>query len=409
MPPLKKILPLLILAAAIGGFVALKMTRPVQPPVAAVERVWRVETVTVQRAAASPVLSLTGRVESPELTRLAASMAARVLRVRVREGDAVTAGAVLAELDPRDIAPRVAQAQGSVDELKASIASEHLRHRTDRDQTATEQGLVKLATEEVARFERLRREGFYSQAAVDQGRANLARQELALRSRELAIADHEARLAQLQARLVRAEADWAQAKLAEARSRVTAPFAGVVARVEVAAGDQVGANQALLSLYPWSALEIRAKIPAPYQDEFMRLGGVQGEAVLNDARLPVRLTRLAGAADARGLDAFFALQKGADRLRLGSLVALDVARGSVPDAVVLPYDALYAGRTVYRVKDNRLEGVTVTVVGELPGEKSGAPSQVVLRAPELKTGDAVMRTHLPNAVTGLRVEVPVRK
>lgn len=409
MPGLKKILPLLILAAGIGGFALLKMTRPAQPPVTVAQRVWRVDAVTVQPALIAPILSLSGRVESPEQTRLAAPAAARVLRVRVREGDSVQAGTVLVELDPRDIAPRVAQAQAMVDELKAARASEQLRHRADLDQIAAEQGLLKLAAEEVARYERLRREGFYSQAAVDQVRANHSRQVLALRNRELAIADHEARLSQVQARLDRAEADLAQARLIEERSRVTAPFSGVVSKLEVAVGDQVGTNQVLLSLYPWSAMEIRAMIPAPYQDEFMRMGPVQGEVVLTEERLPVRLTRLAGAADARGLDAFFAVGRAAHHLRVGSLVSLFVTRAPVSDAVALPYDALYSGRTVYRIKDQHLEAVPVTVVGELPAERSGASSRVVLRASDLKAGDVVMRTHLPNAVTGLRVAIQGQK
>jgi biotin carboxyl carrier protein len=401
--------PLLILAGSIGGFVALKMTRPVQPLVPVSERIWRVDVVTVRHGPAAPMLNLSGRVESPEQTRLAAASSARVLRVKVREGDKVAAGEVLVELDPRDIAPRVAQAQGAVDEIKAAMASEQLRHRADLDQVAAEQRLLQLAREDVARFQRLRREGFYSQAAVDQGSANQARQEMALRSRELAIAEHAARLAQLQARLDRAEADLAQARLAETRSRVVAPFAGVVAKVEVAAGDQVGINQALLSLYPWSALEIRAKIPAPYQDEFMRLGAARGDAVLADVRLPVRLLRLSGAADARGLDAFFAVQQGADRLRVGSLVALDVARATVQDAVLLPYDALYSGRTVYRIRENRLQAVAVTVMGEQPAAQAGAQPLLVVRAPELAEGAVVLRTHLPNAVSGLRVEVMEQK
>lgn len=53
-----------------------------------------------------------------------------------------------------------------------------------------------------------------------------------------------------------------------ARARVTAPFAGFVAKVEVAEGDQVNTGQSLVSLYPATGLEARAKLPATQQDEF---------------------------------------------------------------------------------------------------------------------------------------------
>jgi alpha-L-fucosidase 2 len=68
----KLFLPLLILAAGVAGFAALKATRPKPPEVPAQERVWKVATVTVAPQALSPTLSLTGTLESPELTKAAA-------------------------------------------------------------------------------------------------------------------------------------------------------------------------------------------------------------------------------------------------------------------------------------------------------------------------------------------------
>lgn len=381
------------------------------------EPVWRVKAVPVRVETASPVLNLNGKVESPDETQAAAPGVGRVLVVRVREGQAVAKGQLLLELDPRDFLPRVEQARGQVRELEAAIASEHLRHQADLDQLAQERRLQDFAAADVDRFERLQKENFYSQAAVEQSRSNLSRQQISVRGRELAIADHKARLAQLQARLVQANASLDQADLAYQRSRVVAPFPGHVAQVAVAAGDQVNTGQALVKMYPSAGLEVRAKLPAPLQDEFLatlRQGEhAQAYARMGDAVLSFRLARVAGAADARGLDGFFVLARGAAVLRVGELVSLNVVRAPLVGVVSVPYGALFGGNRVYRIEGDRLNAVNVEVLGEaasnevVSGEpaQAGQPARLLVRAAALKDGERLLATHLPNAVTGLKVEV----
>ncbi|TCJ19780.1 biotin/lipoyl-binding protein [Parasulfuritortus cantonensis] len=352
----------------------------------------------------SPTLTLNGKVESPEFTQAAAPGFGRVARVPVREGQVVAKGTPLVVLDARDFQPKVEQARGAVDELEASIRSENLRHAADLDQLDQERKLLDFASADLARFERLQKENFYSQAAVDQSRANLSKQQITLRSRELTISDHAARLAQLQARLVQARANLDQARLAMERSRVTAPFAGYVAKVMVAEGDQVNTGQVLISLYPADALEVRAKIPANYQEELLALlaGGQHPGAVakLGQATVKLRLERAAAAADTRGLDGFFRVVEGDPALRLGSLLTVELTRPPMADVVAIPYGAIYNNRVVYRVEAGRLAAVPVEVLGEQAGERP----MLLVRGP-LARGDRVMTTHLPNAVTGLKVEV----
>ena len=400
----KLVLPILFVAIGIGGFAALRATRPQQPPVAPQERVWRVETVTVEVATLSPTLTLNGTVESPAQTQAAAPGVGRVARVWAREGQAVRKGQALVELDARDFQPRVDQARGEVQELQAAIRGEALRHAADLDQMQQEQRLQAFADAEVNRFERLQKEGFYSPAAVDRSRETQARQNIALRSRELAIADHEARLAQIKARLLRAQANLDQAELALARSRVTAPFDGFVAQVPVAEGDQVATGQPLLALYPAAGLQVRAKIPAPQQGEILawlaRNKTLDARAQVGEAHVRLKLSRMAGAADPRGLDGFFVMTEAHPAVRVGSLLTLHLEREPVAQAIALPFAALYGGRTVYRVDAGRLKAVAVEVLGERAAERP----QVLVRAEALKPGDAVLATHLPNAVSGLRVE-----
>jgi HlyD family secretion protein len=400
----KLILPILLLAVGVVGFAALKATRPEQSPVKPQERIWKVDTLAAKLASLSPSLTLTGQVESPAQTSAAAPGLGRVVRVLAREGQAVSMGQALVELDNRDFAPRVDQARGQVQELDAAIRSEELRHASDLDQLAQERKLLDFAAADVARFEQLQKENFYSQAAVDQSRSSLAQRQITLRTRELAVADHQARLAQLNARLTQARSSLEQAELALARSRVVAPFNGYVAKVQVAAGDQVNTGQALLTLYPADGLEVRAKIPAPNQEEILtRLGkggGLKASAEIGGQTQAFTLNRVAGAADARGLDGFFRLAGNNRHLRVGSLVTLHLERAAAVDAIAIPYAALYGGNGVYKLEQGRLKLIEVRVLGERPGD----PPSLLVHSPAIQNGDRLLATHLPNATTGLRVE-----
>lgn len=160
-----------------------------------------------------------------------------------------------------------------------------------------------------------------------------------------------------------------------------------------------------MSLYPTTGLELRAKIPAPYeaeiQSELKRGHRLEASADVGGERIGLRLVRVSGAADTRGLDAFFRVQSATTQLRVGGLVTLRLQRPVVRDAIALPYSALHAGRYVYRVEAGRLRAIPVQVLGEQAGERP----LLLVKSDLLKQGDQVLVTQLPHAVTGLRVVV----
>ena len=95
----------------------------------------------------------------------------------------------------------------------------------------------------------------------------------------------------------------------------------------------------------------------------------------------------------------------AANLRVGELVSLQVARAPVPDAVAVPYAALYGGRQLYRIEAGRLKALDVEVLGDAGGGFGQSAPRLLVKSPLLKQGDVLLATHLPNAVSGLKVEV----
>jgi multidrug efflux pump subunit AcrA (membrane-fusion protein) len=215
--------------------------------------------------------------------------------------------------------------------------------------------------------------------------------------REQSLAEHPARLASLQAKLAEAERD-------AARGDIVAPFDGRVGKVEAAAGDQLQPNQTILTLYPADGRYLRAKVPGNYSAE-LRAALERGERLVANgtyAGRPVstELERLAGEADARGVDALLRLAPEAD-VPVGAFLELFLERPLAIGTTALPFAALHGGDRVFVVSDGRLQGVRIERVGEVAGPEG---SQVLVRSADLASGARVMVTHLPHAVDGLRVE-----
>ena len=411
--PVKRIviilLPILILMFSVSVFMSLRASRPEQPAAMTKERVWRVEVLEVAPDTLAPSVTLYGRAETPTLFKAAAPAASRVQQVLVREGDAVEKGQLLLALDPRDFLPRVEQARADVAELEAQLRSERIRQRSDLTALEYERKLLELSSQEVDRARRLQTKKLGSEAELDQARQELARQSLSFTSRELAIADHPARIQALEARLQKATAGLAQAELDFERSRITAPYAGLIATVEAAEGNQVSANQQLLSMYDPASLELRARVPTPYLDELeqSRRSGhpMIGFAGQGGRRMQFRLLRLAGEADPSGIDALFAIEPGSGSLRSGQIVQFALQRRPREGALAVPYSVLYGEDLAYKLIQGRMQALRLEVLGSYVRENG--VEQLLVRSDQLSAGDKLVITHLPNAMDGLRAEAVV--
>jgi hypothetical protein len=112
---------------------------------------------------------------------------------------------------------------------------------------------------------------------------------------------------------------------------------------------------------------------------------------------------LAGESDTSGIEAIFSVQ-GANDLRSGAMVTVQLERPTVANALVVPYAALQGADLLYRIdENNRLERQRVERLGEV--QQKNGERWLLVRAEELAAGDRVMSTNLPNAAQGLRVEV----
>jgi len=405
----KFILPILVLLIAAAVYFSLVNSKTEREKPTLSEKVWQIEVITAQRQELSPSITLYGRVESPEQLKAAAPGGGIVEKVFVRNGASVKQGQPLVTMDRRDFSASLLQAEADLRDIDNQIVELKIRHQSNQASLSTERELLELADAEVQRLVKLKKQNLSADTQINSARSELGRRQLVVTSRELDVDSYPAKLQILLARRDHARAELDQARLTMARSEVRAPFDAIISEVEVAAGDRVSLGQMLISMFPVNNLEIRAHLPINYIKSVKRAlaDGRNLDASVPDrgdlGRFPV--LRLAGEAEATGIDVYFAIGSIPGQLRPGELLPLSLKLPLESGIFAVPYQAIYGNSRLYRVDDDRLQAVDVISIGQ--ARAANDQVLVLIRSDEIESGDLIAITHLPNAVSGLKVKIDV--
>lgn len=403
---LKTILPLVIIVIAVGLFQHLKASKPEREKPVLKEKVWQVAVISAVKQNLSPSIELYGRVESPEYLQPAAPGAGVITEVLVQSGSRVTPGQLLIKIDSRDFQSALVQAKTDLQDIKNQISELKMRHRLNQNALKTERQLLQLAEDEVKRLLKLKKQKLSADTILNEARSALGRQQLSFFARQYEVESYSLQLKKLQTRVIQNQAKLEEARLRVERSEVFAPFEAIITVTPVSVGDRVATGDILVALYPVNSLEIRAHIPARYIariQQSMSKGVAQLAHIATPGiNLQLELVRLAGEAEPSGVDAYFRPDQSSSQLHLGALLPLKLELPVENDVIAVPYQAIYGNSRLYLLKDNRLQGVDVESVGEYGDEEGGA--SLLVKSLEINTGDNIVITHLPNAVSGLKVE-----
>jgi len=406
----KIIIPFIIIALAIVFTKFMIGSKDKAPDINVKEHIWRVQQSVIKKQTLSPALTLYGRVESSELLNAAAPAAGQILKVLVKEGQTIEKDQLMLAMDTADFEPLVKSAQAKVNELKALLKSEQLRHKINLASLKNEKQLLNLSEKALSRAVKVKRQNLGSVSETELAMKQVEIQRLSYLKIQFSVQEHEVRQDQLEARLMQAEAELAKTQLALERSQIIAPFTGVVAKVNVAQGDRVNANEKLLSFYSTERLEIRAKIPAdslPEVQQSLNNGQLLHAIAINGGQqLALVLERISGEAQASGVDAIFAIKSEKVHFRMGAIVVVRLQRVARDNMIIVPYQSMYGSKRLYQIKEGRLQLVKAQTIGEYYTEKeTNTDNRLLISSDELKNGDIILATHLPNAFSGLKVEL----
>lgn len=401
--------PQVILTMAVLVAFALVFSRPEKPLVEPPERSWNVEAVEANIDNLSPTLELFGTIRSPEDSRLSSALEAEVLEVKVFDGQTVEAGDLLVVLDGRDAELALAEKEADVADTSAQLRLARRTVERGRQALAREKELLTITESKTNRAQQLFSEQLLSESDIETSTETLKRQQLAVNQSELSLEEAEISIAQLGAQLARAEAQRDRARLDAERAKITAPFAGVISDLAVSKGDRIREGDELMRLQNPASIEVRTQIPSRYassiRDGLNAGADIIARVELDGDLLPGQIARISGQTreGSGGVDSFIRLSEIPLGLRLGSTVRVLVELPAERSVIAVPAEAIYGRDRLYRVRDQRMEMVTVERIGERV--RSDGTTDVIVRSTEINDQDQIVVTKLANAADGLLVNI----
>jgi multidrug efflux pump subunit AcrA (membrane-fusion protein) len=401
------LLPVAIIAAAVAGFNYLKNSKPKAPANPITEQVWGVASHLVELQDIAPVVTLYGAVEAGETAQLSSTVSAFVTQVNISRGDSVGKGQKLVVLDDSELRLTLAQRKASLRDVEARIKSEINSNKTNQQALVIEQQLQAINQKNFERQQQLVAQKVAPASRLEDATRALQQQQLSLLNRKNTIADHPNRIAQLQSQLTQSKIQLQFAEIDLERAYILAPFDGRILSVDTASGNRVRNGDRVVKLYNVQSLEVRSQIPTRYLPMMQTTDsgrGLEASIIHRGQTYSLTLDRLSAEASTSqgGIDAFFSLD-GSQNIEVGRNLQVNVKLPTEANVVALPALAIYGQNRIYRIIDQRLQAISISRVGDWTsptGERL-----TLVRSAELRSGDNVLITQLPNAVTGLLVEM----
>lgn len=245
------------------------------------------------------VISADGVVEAVRQSTLAAQIAGQIVELKVKVGDSVKAGQVLARIDPRAAEQVVSGSQSQLAEAQAGLTN---------------------ALRGYERSKQLFAQKFISKAGLDQAESDYRAAE---------------------ARVGALQANAGQASTARSFTTITAPYAGVIAATPIEVGDMAAPGRALIMLFDPANMRVLATLSQTSLREVKLEMPVQVEVPALKRRLTAKQVTLVPLADSRTHTARLRLELGeATGLLPGQFARVWFATGSarklvIPDSAVL--------------------------------------------------------------------------
>jgi RND family efflux transporter MFP subunit len=194
----------------------------------------------VKTEALKQTLPVIGRLIATRAGVIAARISGPIEEMKVRVGDRVKEGDVIAHLVDNSLNWRYRLTQAEASEAEASMAKA--------------KSLFDLRSQELSRLKGLKKSAAFSQAQLE--------------DKNLEVASARSALAETQAALIRSQASQKLAEINLYNAKIRAPFPGVVSKRYVDVGAYVNVGSAVVDLIDDENLEIEASVPTK------RVGGL---------------------------------------------------------------------------------------------------------------------------------------
>ncbi len=182
-----------------------------------------VNTEAIQKRRLEAIVNASGKIQPKRSVNISADTSGRVTELAVNEGDRVSKGQFLLQIDPRNLRTRVQSGEASYAASRSQL--EQLRLAMESSKVALQQA------EDAARRQReLAKQGLTTREALD-------RAEAELRTRQADMKTQEQQLQTQRLNMQREQATLDNAKFDFQKVRIESPIDGIVTRRNIEAGE----------------------------------------------------------------------------------------------------------------------------------------------------------------------------
>ena len=184
-------------------------------------------------------VNASGEILAERYADVGSSVMGRVVELPVTEGEEVSAGDLLARIDPIQARSELEAAEAAIQAFEAEAASATKQVIASRADLELAEAEARESSANLARIETLFREDLVSESELDAARAVAEARNARVSAAQAAVTRSESSGEAAQRRVIQARAQAARARDILEKTSIEAPISGVVSRLQVRQGEMV--------------------------------------------------------------------------------------------------------------------------------------------------------------------------
>ncbi|PNY35256.1 hypothetical protein C2E31_19120 [Rhodopirellula baltica] len=217
--------------------------------------------IRVRRQAVVPVVSGYGTATAARRWNAVSEVQGRIVEIhpQLESGNTVAANELLIRIDDTDTQLLLVQRQADLASARAQLQELQAEYESDLRLLPFARKQLELASREEQRALELQRRNATSLSEVDQLTSGRLVQEQTLHNLQTAISLYPSQMGAAQAAIALAQAQVREAERDIERTRIVAPFDGMLSGVDLEVGQFIGVNQSLFELFDDQRIEVTAQ------------------------------------------------------------------------------------------------------------------------------------------------------
>ena len=229
-----------------------------------------------------------GNIAAEQRVLITSEVEGRINRLRVEEGQSLRSGQTIAAIDSRQYRLQVERLQAERVKARKAYEKTLTGERPEEKekllaQVQADKSALELALKEEARFRKLVEEGVTPQSSLDEAEDRVKRAREALRSSQAALKasarSRDEDVLQAKSDLESATQQLRLAKLELSKTRIVAPFDGVVIAKRIEKGAYAGAGTPIVEMIGSSKLKAVLELPQSYRHKLHKISEAEFQVV----------------------------------------------------------------------------------------------------------------------------------